>query len=269
MKKVVIFGNCQAQTIYFALTAAPGFTADFQIVYHSVGLKDEALVASLPDYEDCDFLVLQHLNDWDTHPMHDRIPAKTRIIRFPFVMFGALWPCDAFQRGFDPDWSFGPPPRHYSYEDFYLGQLRTLVPDPEERLRVYTDFTFPDAPDIRRYAAFEEARLLKADRETGSSLGRYVVDHYRTARLFHTVSHPSGQLMQQLTGTVLTEMGLDPALVRDVDMDNERYYQVPIHPKVIEALGLTWVDADSTYNFHNERRLTFEAYTRGYIEIYG
>jgi hypothetical protein len=267
-KKLVIYGNCQVVGIETVLNAIPAFVDEFEIVRHDLWLADEALANSLSDYETCDILLLQHVSNWKEHPMRDRIAPSVQIVRFPFLIMGALWPCDGFEHGADFGWSYAEPSRRYGYQDAYLGKLRTLVPDPEERFRVYTDFTFPDAPDIKRYAAFVEARLLKGDREIGSTLGRFVVDNYRHTRLFHTITHPSGLLMQKLAEDVLTQLGLDPAAVASVNMDMHSSYQVPIHPKVIETLELTWVDGSATYSFYNEPK-TFEEYTMGYIQAYG
>jgi hypothetical protein len=47
------------------------------------------------------------------------------------------------------------------------------------------------------------------------------------------------------------------------------FYQVPLHPKVVEALGLTWVPPDADYRFASDLRLDFETYYRNYIAATG
>jgi hypothetical protein len=47
------------------------------------------------------------------------------------------------------------------------------------------------------------------------------------------------------------------------------FIQVPIHPLVIERLGLEWATLDFRYKFSVEESLTFDEYTRRYIKAYG
>jgi hypothetical protein len=44
--------------------------------------------------------------------------------------------------------------------------------------------------------------------------------------------------------------------------------QVPVHPKVAEALGVRWATPERKYRFRQEE-LTWEQYVRRYIDHYG
>ncbi len=47
------------------------------------------------------------------------------------------------------------------------------------------------------------------------------------------------------------------------------FAQVPIHPLVIERLGVTWTSADARCKFSDQKALTFDECVRRYIEVYG
>jgi hypothetical protein len=47
------------------------------------------------------------------------------------------------------------------------------------------------------------------------------------------------------------------------------FAQVPIHPMVIQRLGLTWAEPDFRYKFTDRESLTLEQYVRRYIGAYG
>jgi hypothetical protein len=47
-----------------------------------------------------------------------------------------------------------------------------------------------------------------------------------------------------------------------------RRLQVPVHPKVAQALGVTWATESTKYLYSGEQ-ITWETYVRRYIEHYG
>ena len=51
-------------------------------------------------------------------------------------------------------------------------------------------------------------------------------------------------------------------------LDHLGTQQVPVHPRVAEALGVRWATAQRQYRFRQEE-LTWEQYVRRYIDPYG
>lgn len=269
MGKLIVYGNCQSAALYEVLKATPEVTRRWTVVHHELWASGAALEQALAHFDDCDVLVRQDLRNWRTHPRRDLLPPHTRIVDFPFCYIAALWPFDGHQNGNDPGWRFGEGDLKFAFTDRLLGRLRETTPDPETRFARYRDLNAPDLPDIARYAEFEEARLLREDRRIGSTLGRFIVDHYRTTRLFHTITHPTPLLIRRLADEVLAKLGLAPLPEgRDVP-DYLGYFQVPLHPEVIRALALTWTTPGADYKFSPAERLTFEQYIRRYIRVYG
>ena len=269
MKKLIIWGNCQTAGIAYVFQRLPEVKSRWEVRHHELWAKEEVLAENLKDFDDCDVLLLQDLSNWKTHPKCNELHPDTRIVRFPFCYFAAIWPFDGHQNGRDPAWCLGERDSQFAFQDHLLGRLRTLEANPEQRYIRYRRLDVEGVPDIGRYARFEEARLRQNDRRLGTSIGQTIIDNYRETRLFHAITHPVGSLMVQLVNEIATKLELPAPDLQPFDLDYLGYCQVPVHPKVIEQLGLSWVDENTTYNFHNRERLTFEEYTRRYIRVYG
>ena len=100
-------------------------------------------------------------------------------------------------------------------------------------------------------------------------VGVYIVDNYQKARLFHAITHPSSAVMATLVEQILAKLD-----IRDFEYDEAlpellAYIQVPIHPLVIDRLGLKWASTEDRYKFNDRESLTFDEYVRRYIRVYG
>ncbi len=269
MPKLIVYGNCQSAALFEVLKQIPEISSRWNVVHHELWAAGETLDRALADFDDCEVLVQQDVRNWRTHPLHDKLPAHIRVVRFPFCYVGALWPFDGHQNGNDPGWRCGEGEAQFGFTDNLLARLRPQFPDPEERFAHYRDLDLPDIVDIARYAELEEARLLHEDARLGSTLGRFIVDNYRTTRLFHAITHPTPPLLTRIAAEVVAKLGLDDSPFADKVLDYLAYYQVPIHPHVAAALGLQWFSPHETYNFQNRERLDFATYYRRYIRVYG
>ena len=269
MAKLIVYGNCQSAALYEVLKAIPEIADRWQIVHHELWATGEPLERALADFDDCAVLLRQDVRNWRTHPRRESLPADVREVRFPFCYMAALWPFDGHQNGNDPGWRYGEGEAQFGFTDALLGRMRAEVPEPEERLRRYRDLDVADVVDIARYAEFEEARLLREDVRVGSRIGRFIVDNYRTTRLFHAITHPTPALLRQIVSEVIEKLGVSVAPYEHRVLDYLAYFQVPVHPRVVAALQLDWVAPGETYNFQNRDRLSFEDYYRRYIRVYG
>ncbi|PWT72604.1 MAG: hypothetical protein C5B59_15320 [Bacteroidetes bacterium] len=277
MRKLIIYGNCQAGAVANVLSQVPQIADEWTISVHELWKVGEEFHRQVADFADADMLLRQDVRNWRQHPLRNSLPERLPTVVFPYVYVAALWPFDSFLAGTDQEMvkamkafqvrSSRPFP--FGFQDAVLARLRDEISDPSERLRRYRDFEFDDVPDLVRYAEFEEARLLNDDRRLGFTIGRYVVERYRYVRLFHAIVHPAAELIEQLTWEILSKIGIEmprenvPAF-RDASMKN---YQVPVHPKVIAALGLTWVDANSRYIQPDGTMATFDEYFGRYADF--
>ena len=73
-----------------------------------------------------------------------------------------------------------------------------------------------------------------------------------------------GMLLRQIA-TKLDVKGSARSLA---PLDELARLQVPIHPRVAQTLGVTWVNEGTTYVCRG-KKITWEAYIRKYISYYG
>ena len=269
--KLIVYGNCHAGALAAIYARTPAIADRYYVVHHDLWPGEDTRARDLADFATAEVLMIQDVSQWRAHPLAERLPAGLRVAWFPFYHVSALWPFDAAMTGADPGMERAMQAAEragvwlpFRYRDVLLGRLRDELPDPQARFARYRD-TVP--PDLARRAEIEEARLLAEDARHGLTTGRYIVDNYRRTRLFHTLTHPTIAVMHRVAAEVLGRAGIDlggaplaevPEYMGDL--------QVPVHPGVIERLGLTWVDADSRYSMDKREHWTWAEYVRRYIE---
>jgi hypothetical protein len=106
------------------------------------------------------------------------------------------------------------------------------------------------------------------DKQFGCEIGQFILDNFQRRRLFYTTNHPNGQIIGMLMQYLLWQLGIDRIYRSTAVLDHLRRLQVPVHPKVAEALGVKWADARTKYLYCGEQ-IIWETYVRHYIEHYG
>lgn len=268
MQKMIVWGNCQAEALVNILSRVPQIADEFEITYQKSYADPQLLREHLAEFETADVFVRQTLFEWRNHPLRETLPERLRVVTFPLCYLGALWPFDSFIFGQDHVMNLKGGP--FAFQDGLMARLRPEFPDPEERLARYVSLDIPRPPDLRRAGAFDANRLLRSDENHGMSIGQFMLEHFRRQRLFHTITHPTPVVVEYIAWEVLRALGL--TMSRD-DVprfpDFMGYYQVPLHPRVIEAFGLDYAGPDTEYTFSPTERLTFEQYFRRYIAYAG
>ena len=268
MQKMIVWGNCQAEALIHVLSLVPQSAEAFEIIYQKSYVSAAEQQEQLIQFETADVFIRQTLFEWRNHPLRETLPEKLRVITFPLCYLGAMWPFDSFIFGNDNVMIASGAP--FAFQDGLMARLRTEFPDPEERLARYISLDFPKPPDLRRNSAFDANRLLRSDENHGMTIGHLMLDTFRTERLFHTITHPAPPVVEHVAWEVLK--ALDLTLLRsDVPKfpDFMGYYQVPVHPRIIDHFGLSYVGPLTEYAFSPTERLTFEQYFRRYIEAAG
>lgn len=256
------------------LRSIPAVAERWHVSMHELWKTGSELDRQLAEFSDADVLVRQDLRNWLQHPLHDTLPEALHVVAFPFVYMAALWPFDSFIAGQDSPMlqamaahkKRSSEPIPFGFQDGMLRRLRSKIADSDERLRRYSTLEFDNAPDISDYAEFEEARLLNDDTRLGFEIGRYVVGNYRQKRLFHAITHPVANIIERLAWEILCKLGIEMALEEIPQYVNGfmSSNQVPVHPKVIEALDLTWVTLTSRYTQPSGMSVTFSEYFQRY-----
>lgn len=267
---IVVYGNCQAGILADLFHKTPSLRERFHIIHHFVHYSEDEVERRATEMANARTVFIQDVSDWERDPVRFAVPAYVQRVDFPFLHAAALWPFDGTLNPPDTVAKEGGGP--YRYEDSLLGALRTHIPDPEERFSSYRELSWlPES--MSRYRNLNEhveicsERLLRIDQRFGLSVGRYFLDNVSDRRLFHTITHPTGDFLLRLAEELIskTDLKFQPSNVPD----SLNEYQVPIHPLVAETCQLNWVRPETEYNFGGKQRRTFAAYTRGYIEAYG
>lgn len=267
-RSVGFIGNCQTELLHRAFTrVAPA--GEIRSFYHFFDVPEAGRAAAAEEVAQCDDLLVQDVKNFEDYTLRDAIPASANIIRFPVIWFAAPWPYDDFNGLRDAHArSLDDPSVHTTtYYDGTLGKLRKLVADPQARFEAYRQLDVSGLVRPERILDFEARRLEALDARFGTAIGKTILDGFRKSQLFYTVNRPCGSLLSMLLDYVLGALKIDVAPKPMPELDELQVIQSPVHPKIAEALGMTWVTADRTYQVHGQV-MDFETYVRAYIARY-
>ena len=267
--KVLIVGNCQAQTVHEALARSGQFDDRLDVKYHFVALQQNLHEAGKAEVESSDVLLVQDIRDWQNYPLRPYIQDGARIIKFPLLHFASLWPFDHYngpgdKEAYEREW----PNLTFLYHDGLLARLRKEIPDREQRLLAYRTLSVDGIINFTRLHDFEKRRLMAMDKQFGCEMGQFILDNFQRQKLFYTTNHPNGQIIGMLMRYLLRKLGMDQGYRPNSTLDHLRRLQVPVHPKVAQALGVTWATENTKY-LYGGAQITWETYIRRYIDHYG
>jgi hypothetical protein len=267
--RVLIIGNCQAQTVHEALARSGEFDDRLDVKYHFVGLQQNLHEGGKAELESSDVLLVQDIRDWENYPLRPYIQDGVQIIRFPLLHFASLWPFDHYngpgdKEAYEREW----PNLTFLYHDGLLARLRKEIPDREQRLLAYRTLSVDGVINFARLHDFEKRRLTAMDKQFGCEIGEFILDNFQKRKLFYTTNHPNGQILGMLMQYLLRKLGMDQGYRPNSTLDHLRRLQVPVHPKVAQALGVIWVKENTRYLYSGEQ-ITWETYVRRYIAHYG
>jgi hypothetical protein len=267
--RVLIVGNCQAQTIHEALARSSAFHDRLYVKYHFVALQQNLHESGKAELESSDVLLIQDIRDWENYPLRPYIRDGVRIIKFPLLHLASLWPFDHYngpgdKEAYEREW----PNLTFLYHDGLLARLRKEIPDREQRLLAYRDLSVDGIINFARLHDFEKRRLTAMDKQFGCEIGQFILDHFQRRRLFYTTNHPNGQILGMLMQDLLRQLGMGHSYRPSSTLDHLSRLQVPVHPKVAQALGVAWATENTKYLYGGEQ-ITWETYVRRYIDHYG
>lgn len=273
MDTIVVFGNCHAEMIAMLLKSLPEITSKFDIIRHGIELAKMDLAQSdtaslVEQAKGACIYMTQSISDWKVYPFREYISPKSQIINFPFVYLTPLWPFE-YQFGLD-DVAMAHRSENkdlFLFHDAGLALLRESIKDHECRYHAYRNLD-SIKPNLKRTFELESHRLKQADRDLETTVGQKMLDSFRDRRLFHTITHPANQVFVWLIEDLLKKIGLGSVKIDEGAVELMGGYQVPLHPWVIQELGIEWADENTIYRCLDQYH-TFESYVRKYIDYYG
>ncbi len=269
-RNIVIIGNCQSETLRQGFVRSEALNRRFEVKYHFVQLPKNLHEFAARDLERCDILLVQDIRLWDDFPLKDCVRPGAEVLRFPLVRFASLWPFDAWNGPGDRAAHDREAPNlTFPYLDGLLGRLRAEIPEREARFAAYRALEIPGVVNYSRLHQLEIRRLGGIDKQFGIAIGSFVLDNFRSRRLFHTTVRPNWEVFAQLMQFMARLVGVrEPIALGESSDAGLRNPQVPVHPKVARDLGVRWADEKTRYLNHG-REITWERYIRRYIEHYG
>jgi len=270
-ERIVVFGNCQAESIGAAFRAIPELCGAEHVYVRSFNICDEEVAALLtPDVvENCTILFEQKMP-------HVRLDGRytfpnAQRITFPSLDLNLLWPLRAEEKRMTPE------PPHYPYGRFTYGDRvinevlqKGLFGD--DAWTYYLERSAKLIPDLYRLQAIEEQRWQEIEQPLDVKMSDLVFERLREERLFWTYNHPNRAMLCYMGGRMLRAAGFGPpddCGARDRMMSVLTWefgadYHQPIHPMVGEALGLSWWSRDMPYR-RMDVLLSFEEFVRRQI----
>jgi hypothetical protein len=181
---------------------------------------------------------------------------------FPCIRFASLWPFDGWNGPTDQHAIAQEAPNFtFSNLDGLLARLRKEIPDRDRRFEAYRSLELAGIVNHARLHAFETRRMLALDAKYDCEIGQFILDRFQSEQLFYTTVHPNRRLFGLLMANIMRSLGISGDIPHLAAFDQ---MQVPVHPKVAEALEVRWATPERKYRFRQEE-LTWEQYVRRYI----
>jgi hypothetical protein len=271
-RTAIVHGNCQAEAIAGVLGKDPTVSAALDVVYsrsyiHPVEGKWEQRDR---DVENCAVLYEQH--GPQGFPRRGLLPEHCTTITFPSIDLNVLWPFNCpnpYNRSEPPAFPFGP----FPYGDrIVIGAIDKGM-QPDEIAEYYRKGWDEFKMDLDRLLAIDAARLTARDEHCKVKMAPYVLESFARRRLFWTVHHPVGDVVEELVDRLLRASGrVDPHLA-DADIAETlgvHFGQrgplgntdVPIHPRIAEHFNLEWYDPAEKVRSWDGTMYSFDEYFR-------
>jgi Polysaccharide biosynthesis enzyme WcbI len=275
---LLLYGNCQVETIGLILRDLPSVCRAYDI-HVSLNYPDPATGAWPSPPEDvirsCEFLIYQKKPIRPLPAFGEELVERGRGIRVPILCCDAFWPCEA---GCKQDPRYLQLPRgRYPYGDPILASLLRGNPDDEAVVNEYLEMDLSELFPMENIVEKWHRLMEKVEEEAAIEVSGFILENWRTKRLFWNSGHPANHLLGQivrkllkLTGTPAGESELEPAL----QAHEKDFMMKPIHPSLVRSLQLTWVSDDELYKHlddplatRREWYLRYVAYMRELLAI--
>lgn len=247
---LLLFGTCQVERISLILRDLPSVCQAYDI-HVSLEYPDPTdAVPSPPDdvIRSCELLIYQKKPIRPLPAFIAELVARGRGIRVPNLCCDPLWPFEV-ECKHDPRYPEFPNGR-YLYGDQILARLLRGNPDDEAVVNQYLEMDFSELFPLEDMLRQWHWLLEKLDEEAEIKISDFILEHWRTKRLFWNSIRPANRLFGQivrkflkLTGTPVAESDLEPAL----QAHEHDFIMKPIHPSLVRSWNLTWVSDDDLY----------------------
>ena len=270
---ILLYGNCQAQDIATIASAIPCLQGrvTFKSIAWYVGAGPDWDAAHGPDFMRDIGAVWEQVESGPIAEhrtaLHRHLPAGCQIVRFPPLTMTALWPFV----GSDPRQISS---NRYFWTDSVAAALANSNLPDDELFATYMRLSTERMPDLERRLRLDLVRWRATDALSDIRLADYVLEHFRTTRLFYTMAHVSAVPLRHvlrslidLTDVINPSLAWEAKLEVDVILRHHRgqdFEMVPLHPIVAERLNLAYYDPDERHRYYGHA-WTHKEYILNYI----
>ncbi len=275
---IIIYGSCHAQFLCHLLRETPSLNRHFSFHLVTNNVEPGTPLSTVPDAARRAVLVWEQYDQRPRVALREEllrvIPHHCLVVKFPAVGMNAFWPL----RVKDPR---NAPEPGFAWGRFPLGdrialRVAKLGLSPADSYERYLEESNAAMPDVRHLLDLERSVFATRDAACDIAMSDVVFSRLRDTHQFWTHGHLAISLMSTLLLRLLERSAaifgkIDDVTRAELAMLFARYpgqgeMQLPIHPAVIDQLGLTFVDKHSRYRwFGNE--WTFETYMTRYIHF--
>jgi hypothetical protein len=267
VKTLIVSGDVQAEALASLLRGVPRIAARFEIVYASTADKQ-----AIPNKKLAACAVLCEQQGSESLTMSKKLSQDCLRVTFPRLQLDLLWPFNCvnpYNEPEPPGFPFG----RFPYGDtFVLNCVDRNVPPPEIMSYCLSAEWSQSWPDLDQLQQGESTRLLALDAQNTVKIGSYILNHFRTERLFWTVNNPTNKLFAELLfqllhacfGSMIERGATDFEGIAAREIFGT--LNVPIHRKVAKHFGLSWYDPRERYNYFDRERLSYNQYFEELIE---
>ena len=275
VRTLVVYGSCQAAMLGGILRTMLSARDDLEVYVILAHEPEQAARISEQRLRNA-VLCWEQFDDRPSVPMRDKLrdslPANCPILSYPLLSMHSLWPFDWPE----PVRNLAEPPR-FPFGRFPYGDSIGIAV-AKEGLRGaaafsrYMELSAAKMPNNEVLFARGINAIRKREAGCHVKMADFLQSHTRQERLFYTWGHPTlipiREMARQLLPLSASELklpreGVAPMLDALVPWESD--IMVPIHPLVIDRLGLAFTGPDQVYRWQGQR-WTFEEYTIHYIE---
>jgi hypothetical protein len=268
---VVVYGNCQAPFLAQILGAMADLNDDYRFVFaanYALPAEAQARPVSEADLWDVALLLTQYEERADNpaaRALRQRLPAGCPVVTFPSLIMSSFWPFECPEPRGAPEPGY--PWKRYPVGDMIgLEVVRAGLTGPLA-VAAYLDLSLQKMPDLQVRLQRDLERMRRYDAQSDVKLADYVESAFRREHLFWTSKHPSEAGMAELTRRVAAAVRpflggsaqtVEDRLAAGAGFGGMGDVQLPIHPIVAEALGLTFWQPDLEYRWYSQNWTFFE-----------
>lgn len=251
----VIHANCQAEPLMELLALSPSFSKLWDVKLYTNYIKEDV---PQEDLDNCGLFLYQHLDeDWGalaSSALLARLNPAAQDICLPNMFFKGYWPF----------WTSSSP---IDFGDSLLDKLIDAGAQKPEILKIYYHNDISKFVDMQDVA--EESLQIEEDKDRRSPIKISAVmrEFWRDEALFYTCNHPATRLLAEAANQLLRLLGFPALSEKAVAGYLPEYsnFELPIHPQVAGALGLSFLEPEHKFNIFG-RRLSFLQYLSRYID---